>query len=188
MKDVMLDIEAFGKCENKLIVQIGACYFDRATGEIGRTFKMNIDPIDAERKGFKIDADTVLWWMQQSDAARASVVADPKLPIIEVFNALNEFLKDAGQIWSHSTYDFVSITQTYSVLGIKPLFGFRTARDIRTLMDMFKVTVDKVSREGVHHDALADCFHQVKYCMEAFKKMDGLTQAKQVVSFIKGLK
>jgi len=39
MKDVMLDVETLGTKSTAAIIQIGACYFDRETGEIGDKFK-----------------------------------------------------------------------------------------------------------------------------------------------------
>lgn len=185
MKDVMIDLETLGNGENKCVIQIGACYFDRNSGEIGETFKCNVDAKSAVQEGFELDAQTVYWWLAQSDAARASILADPKLPIREAFANLNIFLTNAKTIWSHATFDFVTIMETYRKLDIKPLFSYRTARDIRTLMDLLNVSVDKINREGVHHDGLADAIHQVKYCMEAFKKLNHLRQATDLITFIK---
>ncbi len=187
MKDVMLDLETLGNGENKCVIQIGACYFDRLSGEIGQTFKRNVDAISAVAAGFELDAKTVYWWLAQSDHARNSILAEPRLPIAQAFTELNEFLAPATQIWSHATFDFVTIMETYRKLRIEPLFGYRTARDIRTLMDLNKIKVDR-ERTGVHHDALDDCFHQVKYCVDAFRKLDNLEQAKSLIAHIKSLK
>ena len=43
MKDLMVDIETLGVSHDSVITQIGACYFDRNTGEIGAKFIANID-------------------------------------------------------------------------------------------------------------------------------------------------
>lgn len=188
MKDMMVDLETLGNGENKCIVQIGACYFDRSTGAVGKTFKCNIDAASATKEGFQIDAPTVYWWLNQSDAARASILADPKLPIREAMANFSEFAAEAKCIWSHATFDFVTLSQTYQKLGIAPKYAYRTARDIRTLMDLFNITVDKTSRQGTHHDGLDDALHQVKYCMEAFTKLEQLKLANQLISSIKGKK
>jgi len=185
MKDVMIDLETLGNGENKCVIQVGACYFDRKTGEIGKTFKRNIDARTALAAGFQMDASTVYWWLGQSAEARESILAEPLLPIRDVFNELNMFLTDTKCIWSHATFDFVTIMETYRKLNIKPSFGYKAARDIRTLMDLFNVTVDKTERIGVHHDGLADSLHQVKYCMEAFEKLDRLKQATDLIAAIK---
>lgn len=182
----MIDLETLGNGENKCVVQIGACYFDRTTGTIGETFKVNVDAKSATDAGFQLDASTVYWWLQQSQEARDSITAKPLLPIRDAFHQLDVFLCDAKCIWSHATFDFVTVMETYRKLNITPTFSYRTARDIRTLVDLFNISINKTTREGVHHDGLADAIHQVKYCMKAFEKLEQLKLANQLISSIKG--
>ena len=170
-KDVMIDLETLGNGKNACVVQIGACYFNRETGEIGDKFKVNVDAESAMRSGADMDASTVYWWLSQSPEAIASIIAQPRVSIEQAFTDLNVFLSGARAIWSHATFDFVTITETYKRLNIKPLFGFRAARDIRTLVDLAKITVDGRVRIGTHHDGLADAIHQVGYCVEALNKI-----------------
>lgn len=174
MRKIMIDLETLGNGENKCVVQIGACEFDMETGEIGKTFKVNVDAESAVRAGFELDAKTVYWWLSQDRAAIDSILAQPRLDIREAFTQLNEFLKDANQIWSHATFDFVTIMETFRKLNIKTQFHYRSARDIRTLTSMVNMTVDKVERLGTHHDGLDDAIHQVKYCSLAYRKLKGI--------------
>ena len=171
MLEVMIDIETFGNGSRACITQVGACYFERHTGMIGNTFKRNIDARSSVAAGALIDADTVYWWLSQDNAAIESIVQKPLHDIKAVFSDLNEFLGNATAIWSHATFDFVIISNTYKMLGIKPSFKYNSARDIRTLVDLAGVDTYAIKREGVHHDALADCFHQVKYCVQAFNRL-----------------
>jgi hypothetical protein len=164
MKDIMLDLETLGNGKNACIVQIGACYFDRYTGEIGKTFKVNVGA-GSDFNG-DIDAKTVYWWLEQSDVAR-----NEKLPLVEALTQFNTFTTGASQIWSHATFDFVAICEAYRRCKIQPTFKYKIARDIRTLVDLARVTLDDHKRDGVHHDALDDCFHQVKYCVAAFNAL-----------------
>jgi hypothetical protein len=174
MKDVMIDLETFGNGNNAAICQIGACYFDRNTGEIGNTFKVNIDAASAVKLGAAMDASTVYWWLEQSPEARASISAPPRLDIADAMYQLNDFLGNCTRLWSHATFDFVIIMNTFRLLGVKPNFSYRAARDIRTLVDLAKVdTVNAVERTGTHHDGLEDAIHQVKYCVLAMNKLKG---------------
>lgn len=173
MNDLMVDLETFGNGKNACIVQIGACYFNRTTGEIGETFKFNID---ARGSNGDLDPDTVYWWLSQSKEAIASITADPKEPLERVMNEFNDFAQGAKKIWSHATFDFVILQETFRRLKIKPKFRYTVARDIRTLTDLANVTFSKVTREGLHHDALDDCKFQVKYCVECFNKIKGRQQ------------
>lgn len=171
MNDVMLDLETLGNGKNKCIIQIGACYFDRETAEIGKTFKMNVSANSHVSYGAELDADTVYWWLNQPKQAQESILVEPRVHIDQAINELNEFLAPAKAIWSHATFDFVTIQETFKQLGIKPLFHYRVARDLRTIVDAGRVTVNKIPREGVHHDALDDCKYQVKYCVEALNNI-----------------
>ena len=171
MKDIMIDLETFGNGKNAAVCQIGACYFNRYTGEIGPTFKVNVCARSAVKSGADLDADTVYWWLSQSREAINSVTAEPLVDISTAFSDLNTFMADAKAIWSHATFDFVIIQETYKRLGIKPTFRYSAARDIRTLVDLAKVTIRKHDRQGVHHDGLDDAIYQVKYCVEAFNKL-----------------
>ena len=175
MTDVMLDLETLGNGKNACIVQIGACYFNRKTGEIGDTFSCNVDARTSVKTGAEIDADTVYWWLSQSKEAIDSFTKAPLEDLISCMHSLNDFLSKADAIWSHATFDFVIISETYKRLGIKPKFKYKAARDIRTLTDLAQNN-DRPAREGVHHNALDDCKFQVKYCVIALNKLKGLNE------------
>lgn len=174
MKDVMIDFETFGNGKNALVVQVGAVYFDRYTGETGEELKINFDARSVVRSGGEIDADTVYFWLAQSREAIDSFTKGELLDVTQGIAALNDFLKKATWIWSHATFDFVILTETLKRLNIKPNFSYRAARDIRTLVDLAGDNVKKdFTREGVHHDALDDCKFQIKYCVSALRKVQG---------------
>lgn len=174
MKRVMIDFETLGNGKHACVVQVGACYFGQMH-ELPdvRTFKANIDAEDAMRNGAEMDGSTVYWWLSQSPEAIKSITAEPRLPEREAFEQLNDFLKDADEIWSHATFDFVILMEALKRLGIKPKFGYRAARDIRTLNALSTFDKNSIVREGTHHDGLDDAKHQACYIMrmlEAFAK------------------
>lgn len=173
MLDCMIDIESFGNGRRPCIVQFGGVYFDRVTGKLGEKIEINIDPRSVEKWGGVLDADTVMWWMRQEQAARDAITAAPLLELPAAFQKVNEFLEPADCIWSHATYDFVQVTETFQMIGVKPRFKFRSARDIRTLMDLAKIRTIDYKREGTHHTALADAIYQTRYCVDALNKIEG---------------
>lgn len=184
MNDVMIDFETLGNGKNKCLCQIGAVYFDRISGELGTEFKANIDARTHTKYGGQLDADTVYWWLKQSDNARVSIMTEPLQDIKEVMTNLNIFLSTAKRIWSHATFDFVTLQETLKQLEIKPLFKYSSGLDLRTLTYLGKVKVDNVKREGTHHDALDDCKHQVKY---AVASLNSIQADRQLLSGLKKL-
>jgi hypothetical protein len=171
-KNAMLDFETFSTGKRPVICQIGACYFDLGTGEVGETFKLNVDAQSSLQAGASMELSSVYWWLAQSEEARQSILKEPRIDIREAMTQLNDFLADADNIWSHATFDFVLMSETLKLLNIKPKFSFRSARDIRTLVSLSKLTVKSIPREGTHHDALDDCKHQAKYVSAAYNKLN----------------
>lgn len=187
MTDVMLDLESLGNGKSCAICQIGAVYFDRYTGKLGKEFYMNVDVKSCIKIGLELDSDTVYWWLNQSENARQSILAEPKVNIADALNQFSQFIIEAKTIWSHATFDFVAVSNAYRKAEIVPPKGFyKMARDIRTLIDLAKVSLKDISREGVHHDALADAKHQVKYCVEAFNKVRNVKSLSVMLKHIEG--
>lgn len=161
MKRVMIDFETLGNGKHACIVQVGACYF--GLSGIDAKLKLQVDAESATRNGAEMDASTVYWWLGQSPEAIKSILEQPRLDERAAMEQLNEFLADAEEIWSHATFDFVILMEALKRLNIKPKFGYRTARDIRTLNAFAKVDKDAIKREGTHHDGLDDAIYQATY-------------------------
>lgn len=173
MNDVMIDLETLGKGSDAHILQIGACYFDRLTGKIGETYNHIIDASSMEDSGARMDASTVMWWLGQSEDARLNILNASKIKIDVALSELNFFMAEAKQIWSHATFDFPILMDTYQRLKIRPNFDYRMARDIRTLEDLAgKENIICRERSSTHHDALADCIYQVLYCSQSFRVLE----------------
>lgn len=163
----MLDLETLGTRHDALIIQIGACYFDRMTGEIGETFKRTISSPLASREKFSMDLETIRWWMGQSEEARKSVMYGNDL-LGGALVQLKSFLwGDDTLVWSHATFDMPILQHAFDVFGIKEL-PYRNMRDLRTLMDLADLSKLKRERFGIHHDALDDAKYQVSYAVDAF--------------------
>lgn len=167
MDNLMVDIEALGTGQDGVITQIGACYFDWE-GNISDTFIKNISLASAVELGLKIDAQTVKWWLEQE---KPTTWLDNAEPITKVLSEFKQFCKNSKHIWSHSTFDFVMLQNAYRLMGDRKGIGYRSARDIRTLV--YLSGVEKVNKEEMKtkktHNALDDCFYQVEYCTYCYK-------------------
>src|ERR1700752_755293 len=81
MKHVLLDIETMGNTSRSAITSIGAVQFDLNTGEIGEKVYTRVDLQSCLDVGLTMNADTVMWWMKQTDAARMEI-AQKNAPLL----------------------------------------------------------------------------------------------------------
>lgn len=70
MNHLMIDLETMGNKPSAPIVSIGAVIFDPSTGEFGPDFYRVVSLKSSVDGGAVPDADTIMWWMQQSEEAR----------------------------------------------------------------------------------------------------------------------
>ncbi len=176
MNNVMLDLETMGVSNNALIVSIGACFFNPLNDSIGKTFYTNINMQSAIDIGCKFDANTIKWWMHQTNEARIALFKHT-IDICDVLHSFNSFINlncdniSTINIWSHVTFDHVILEETYRKAKIKPAFHYTSARDIRTLTH-FVGYIKTGERIGIHHNALDDCLYQVTYVSAMIRKLN----------------
>jgi len=91
MKNIMLDLETMGKNSNAAIVSIGAVLFDPLTGETGAEFYQVVSLNSSSHYG-ELDGSTVIWWMQQSDAARAIFSDESKTTLKKALEAFSAWI------------------------------------------------------------------------------------------------
>lgn len=177
--DLMLDLETFDNLATTAIVQIGAVIFDRDSGDIIDEFKADVDAQSCVDIGLTIGVDTMMWWLKQSEEARASITSEPRGRIQEVLANLSSFVQKYEpdprkvNVWCHATFDFPILQNIYKAIGKETPWHYRSARDLRTLTDLSGVNIYAIRRKGTYHDALDDCKHQVKQlraCMKALKR------------------
>lgn len=169
MKDLMIDIETLSTKKNAAILSIGAVYFDRSSGEIGNTFYARISKDSALNYGVSDDS-TLKWWEEQSEEARAEAFGG-KLHAHDVAESLSEFIEPDTKLWGNgSVFDITILENWFDSVGIDTPWDFWNIRDVRTIVDWFDIDVKSFSRDGVHHNALDDCLHQIKYLCGGVKK------------------
>lgn len=181
MNNVMLDLETMGSGSKAAIVSIGACFFDPLTGQIGAEFEAIVDLQSAAKYG-KIDAQTVIWWMNQNAEAR-KILSDPLACSLE--DALIEFSTWISQIedyrsravWGNGcTFDNVILGNAFKACQISQQWPYFGDRDVRTLVDLGRniLGIDPkkdMPFEGVVHNALDDAKHQARYVSYIYQKL-----------------
>lgn len=170
MKDLMIDLETWGTKPGCVVVQIGACMFDKETGAIGEKFSYNIDPRDSVKQGFTIEVDTVLWWLGQSKQAQDDVHRSPFL-VRDSLESFTKWLqgKTIERAWCHKDFDLPLLAAYYNKTDREfPLKHF-IFRDLRTILDLAKMNIKNRPRVGTHHSGLDDCLFQVGYVVDCLK-------------------
>lgn len=166
MQDVMIDLETMGKGPNAAIVAIGAVEFDIQTQQIGYRFYMVVDLESSVESGGEMDASTVMWWLKQSDEARARLSV-PGEPIVVALRQFASWMKDRAnlddvRVWGNgATFDNVILASAYRRSKIPQPWQFFNDRCYRTVKaDHPEV---KIKRIGTHHNALDDAESQARH-------------------------
>jgi len=156
MRRVMIDLETMGTGPTGAIIQIGLVDFDQL-GAFGSTATLiNVSLESSMRAGLSVDARTVMWWLAQSDEARAGLRKD-RQPLVVAMRKARAFLEGADEVWSHATFDFVIFQNALRALGMTEV-SYRVSRDLRTLFALKKPA--PIKRQGTHHNALDDAIFQ----------------------------
>lgn len=170
--DYSIDLETLGTRFDSYILSIGVAAFNIETGEILNTFHKNT----VCDNNFNIDINTVMWWLNQSDAARIAITDNNKkaIPIETALNELSSFILDHKKsvVWGNgSSFGITLLDHAYHQCKLKQPWQFWNVRDMRTIVDLASVKgFDKtlLEFEGIAHDALSDAKHQAKVISEAY--------------------
>lgn len=178
--DLMLDLETFDSDPNATIIAIGAVAFDRdgwdtlATlrGAPERNFYTTVDTWEQGTHGRTMSADTVLWWMKQTEEARKHVT-QPGLKLGPSLKLLTAFAQEHGiqRLWGYgATFDNVVIAQAYKAYGLKAPVPYRGHRCARTIIADAGVQCPE-DKDCVPHHALHDAQRQVVWLQQAYRSL-----------------
>lgn len=168
---IMVDLETLGTGGDAVLLSIGAAKFN--SDEIVDSFHVAIDPATAQGYGLKIDADTVMWWLDPGRAeAREALL---KLERVDLVSALLGFAMwiggDSIPLWGNgATFDNAILRNAYAATGIDYPIKFYHDRCYRTIKNMAPEIA--MVREGTHHDALDDAISQAKHLLTISKNLD----------------
>ncbi|ELB2912193.1 3'-5' exoribonuclease [Vibrio parahaemolyticus] len=182
----MLDLETMGSGSKAAIVSIGAVFFDPLTGDTGAEFYLVVSLNSSAHYG-ELDPSTVIWWMQQSEEARAVFKDESKTTLkaaLESFSNwinehcdLNDKDKPEAVVWGNgATFDNVIMGNAYKATRLRQPWAFYNDRDVRTIVDLGRELrgVDPkkdLELEGTAHNALDDAKFQVRYVSEIYKSL-----------------
>lgn len=168
MDNVMIDLETLSTKSNAVVISIGAVYF--GDDKLGDTFYAILDSTDQQEVGRHISQDTLKWWAQQSEQARA-VFDKPATPTAKVLADFADYLGDKNlQIWGNGAdFDNIIWGSLYEDFSIKKPWSYGNNRCYRTIKNILVSPTGLPPRRGTHHNALDDAIHQAEWAMLLLK-------------------
>jgi len=156
MNNVMVDLETLGNGPQSVIIAIGAVKFDESG--LGEEFYEVVDAQSCVDAGLKMDVSTIMWWMQQSDEARAAFKRE-SISLWEALDKFSDFVGADDKVWGNgASFDNTILGSAYRAVEEEQPWKFWNDRCYRTVKAMYP---DKpIPRSGVHHNALDDAKSQ----------------------------
>jgi 3' exoribonuclease, RNase T-like len=177
--DLMVDIESTGSPDDMGVdtigcIQIGAVKFNADTQEVGPFFKRSLTLAPNRHWG----EGTRQFWMGPNKPVFDKIVAqmeDPQQVIRDffAFGTAPDVAEGGARFWAKPTTFDYSIIHSYMRQYNLPIpWHFRQARDLNTYMAALAGSarhqpMDHIEPVGTAHDALDDCFYQLKMLFAA---------------------
>jgi len=165
MQNIMLDLETLGNNANSVIIAVGAVKFD-STG-LGEEFYEVVDAESCVQAGLTMDTSTVMWWMQQSDEARAAFKRSGN-PLVNVLAKFSAFCGEDDKVWGNgASFDNTILSNSYRRTLKEQPWKFWNDRCYRTMKSLYPQAV--MARQGTYHNALYDAKSQAVHLIEIAK-------------------
>ena len=165
--NIMLDLETMGTTPTSAIIAIGAVRFDKRLKD---TFYKVVDLQSSVDVRLTMDASTVMWWLQQSAAARKAL----KRKGINLVAALKEFQAWVGEdaiVWGNgANFDNVILASAYRLTGFNIPWKFYNDRCYRTMKSLHR-DIEPPKFKGTPHRADDDAAHQARHLIKICKKL-----------------
>lgn len=189
---VMIDLETMSRRPDAAICAIGAVLFDPAAPGDG----LRAEPFyragllaDAVRQGGHMEVDTVLWWMQQDDAARAEICAGGGSLLGALMDLCHwMFTHGVTDVWGNGAdFDLTILAGTYRRASIKLPWEYKQQRCLRERRrghPELKVPGVGDNRPKHHalHDAIWGARMAVSILREEAQRAELAAQARKVAS------
>lgn len=177
--EVMLDLETMSSASDAAIIAIGAVRFDIFSGTVRKggtengTFYQIVNLKSAQRVGGRIDPETIMWWLKQSEEARKALTEPESLPIEAVLKNFATWIREVPctGIWGNgSDFDNVILNNSYQRLGQTAPWSYKMNRCYRTLQALNSQI--PFARVGNYHNALDDAISQAGHLCSIVKHLN----------------
>jgi exodeoxyribonuclease VIII len=168
--DVMVDLETMGTDSTACIISIGAVRFRMGLREDqdtirdeSRSFYARLDTDEQRVKGRTVSPDTMAWWSEQSEEARAVFDEEPE-GVRDALDRFSQFCKGAKRVWGNGNmFDNAILRSIYADYDRDYPVAYWSDLDLRTLTYLWNFLTNWGSKgkrpqiEGfIEHNALDD--------------------------------
>ncbi|UOF80170.1 3' exoribonuclease [Caudoviricetes sp.] len=180
MTDISIDLETLSLSNTARILSIGACEFNRYTGEIGKTFYCSLrEPPEEIMKDLHVSKSTTDWWAKQSDQVKGAL----KLCVEDYYKGLSLFClfmrsytPSQTCIWANDPqFDCAILKHSLSLYHIMEPWKFYNERSYRTIKEvgytLFGIDYASIEEAKVKHHALEDAVYQAKVISKTLKTL-----------------
>jgi hypothetical protein len=137
--------------------------FDREQVHEDRAFYEIVNLESATKHGGTVSPSTILWWMEQSTAARAQYTTQQGLPLPDALARFTEWLPQDAWLWGNGAdFDNVVLGHAYASCGLLRPWSFRNNRCFRTLKAIHPHILPSTTNVLEHH-AKADAVYQAHH-------------------------
>ena len=165
--NIMVDLETMGTAADSAIVAIGAVRFHQ--GAIAGKFYAAVNLQSSIDAGLKLDGDTVMWWLSQSQEARDALLCPAgklHLTLTDFGNWINESPNPV--IWGNgASFDNSILATAYEKCQLDLPWMFWNDRCYRTVKNLYPQV--KLSRVGTYHNAVNDAESQALHLITIAK-------------------
>lgn len=179
MDNIMVDLETLDNGPTSAILSIGAVAFNEIGP--GDEFYTVVKVKSCTDVGLTLNADTVMWWMQQSDAARAAFNNNEAMHLREALRRFEQFITSAtgdprkAKVWGNgATFDNVILANAYRASGLDRPWKYSNDRCYRTLKNLYPWVKGPASG-AVKHNALEDARWQARHASSILAAMGNMT-------------
>lgn len=175
MDNIEIDIETLGTSPGCVVLSIGAVEFD--DDKLGKEFEINICPESSCIHGLTIEPRTVLWWLEQNEQARLSLIQRKTVQLDQALLALHKaFDWKNKKVWCNgANFDFPILEAAMKAVGVPTPWLYYNTMDFRTLKNLLpRTTYNELKVEPtVAHNALADAKAQALTTINILKHLRG---------------
>lgn len=182
--NIMIDLETLATTADAVILSIGAVCFDLEDGKVN-THPDHLFYLTVRMDGQghrRTSADTLQWWMAQSEQARSVFFCPDKVFLRHALQELRDWIKrmytEAPKVWSNGAdFDLTILSHAYGQLCIRTPWEPYAGRCYRTYKNLPGARAIKVERMGHHHNALDDAIYQAQHLCAIHAALFGSSKA-----------